>query len=196
MKELPILMSAPMVRAILTDKKTQTRRLCKVNGFSNRPITLLSQRDGAVFFRDAVSPFIPQVCPYGTIGDRLYVRETWQINAAGEIIYRADTQNDGPVDGRADQESKHWKPSIHMPRTHSRITLEVLSVRVERVQDISEEDAWAEGVDDIARTLPYSGDDLGRVAFSGLWEDIYAARGYGWEMNPWVWCVSFKQVQL
>lgn len=87
-----------------------------------------------------------------------------------------------------------WRPSIFMPRWASRLNLEIVSIKVERVQDISEEDAWAEGVGDIARTLPYSGDDLGRVAFSGVWEGINGKRGYSWESNPWVWAITFKRI--
>lgn len=67
-------------------------------------------------------------------------------------------------------------------------------MRTERVQEISEADAWAEGIESVARTLPYSGDDLGRVAFSGLWESINGKRGYSWESNPWVWVITFRTI--
>jgi len=115
---------------------------------------------------------------------------------SSKIVFRADTQQHGPADGSADAESKNWIPSIFMPRWASRLTLEVTGVRVERVQDISEEDAETEGVeppmlhpDDPANL------DVARGAFADLWDAINAKRGYGWASNPWVWVVTFTRVQ-
>ncbi len=128
-------------------------------------------------------------CPYGQPGDRLWVRETHALNVPGcddGVSYRAD-HNDPRGDGPA--HPMEWRPSIHMKREHSRINLEVTGVRVERVQDITEADARAEGVtaDDEPRGGAYW-----VTKFARLWDSINAKRGYSWESNPWVWVVEFK----
>lgn len=189
MKERPILFSGPMVRAILAGEKTQTRRIVKPQPDAQ----LFSINSGPEWtYPDRLDPDEPdwdrvRLCPYGQPGDRLWVREAWHLWGPPERQY---------VDYRAtcpDADQLSWKPSIHMPRAYSRISLEVTAVRVERVQDISEADAKAEGVHGIARTLPYSGDDLASVAFSGLWQEVNGKR-YPWESNPWVWAVEFKRI--
>jgi hypothetical protein len=86
-----------------------------------------------------------------------------------------------------------WRPSIHMPRWASRLTLAVTSVRVERVQEITEADARAEGIE--PQRSDYSGEDSNSLQFRDLWDSINAARGYGWAVNPWVWVVEFERVQ-
>lgn len=190
-KERPILFSAPMVRAILYGRKTQTRRIMK-------------------------DPF--NDCPYGKPGDRLWVRETWAnvkteptwTGAAmceeGQIVYRADFGPE-PVDW-------NWRPSIHMPRAASRINLEITGIRVERLNDISESDAVAEGIESFR---PVPGDGPGsiydgyiykdytgknavpyfitdpRESFRTLWESI---NGPGsWGKNPWVWVIDFQDLR-
>lgn len=186
MKEHPILFSGPMIRAILEDRKTQTRRIVKPQPDAQ----LFSINSGPEWtYPDRLDPDEPdwdrvRLCPYGKPGDRLWVRETWR-NGPDKALYRATDDSGTP--------SIRWKPSIHMPRAYSRISLEVTAVRVERVQDISEKDAWAEGVHSIARRLPYSGDDLASVAFSGLWQEINGKR-HPWDSNPWVWVVEFKRI--
>ena len=136
MKERPILFSGPMIRALLAGTKTQTRRIVKPQP-KNRLVYALDWYDA-----DGVHPGVKVKCPYGRGGDLLWVRETFfprlQNTAA---IYRADS----PDDGMAEMYGG-WKPSIFMPRTLSRLTLEVTNVRAERLHDISEEDAKAEGV--------------------------------------------------
>jgi len=143
-------------------------------------------------------------CPYGKPGDQLWVRESWRHREIGEgaregrhrcdYVYRA-TEN---VDALG---LERWKPSIHMPRAASRITLEVTGVRVERLQDISEADAHAEGV--TRDTEPcdhkrFSCEDVGclgpthRAAFGQLWEDLNGSGS--WKSNPWVWVIGFKKV--
>ena len=196
MKEKPIIFSGPMVRAILDGRKTQTRRVVKpqphetVGGLGS----MIAWRD----FRWCRGGSIPDVaaeCPYGQPGDRLWVRETW-----------ADTSKESrrcPVSYRAtwppdDEECRGfaWKPSIFMPRWASRLTLEVTGVRVERVQDITEEDALAEGVAvDIG--LPYCDPETpsARMMFKDLWNSINSRRSFGWDMNPFVWVVSFRRVR-
>lgn len=170
-KERPILFSAPMVRAILNGTKTQTRRACK------------GQRE-----LSNIHDFQLDRCPYGKIGELLWVRETFLQDTNG-FIYRAD----GDFEGNA-VILGGWKPSIYMPRWASRINLEVTGIRVERLQDISEEDAIAEGV---RITDEYTGcaDDIDshRHAYKFLWESI---NGKGsWDMNPFVWVVEFMRIQ-
>lgn len=145
-------------------------------------------------------------CPYGVPGDRLYVRETWRnepvsiatgaaYNGA-RVVYRADCENAAELPGSP------WKPSIHMPRWASRLTLEVVSVRVERLQSTSEVDAQAEGVEFDGRwwlggVHPVKGSlqcwPDARMAFSKLWDSINGKReGCSWDANPWVWVVEFR----
>jgi hypothetical protein len=194
-KERPILFSGEMVRAILDGRKTQTRRIVKP-----QPAGLWGST-GKVFghtFSGVLEG--PKdhywVCKYGQPGDRLWVRETFTVCADSNIFYRADGKPD-PWDG------VEWKPSIHMPRRASRITLEITGVRVERLNDISEEDAISEGTEnrsDLAWGHGGQGNDMARWAvehghrygFLHLWESI---NGEGsWALNPWVWVVEFKRV--
>lgn len=193
MNERPILFSGPMVRAILEGRKTQTRRVIKSYQLDNCPGWYFAKvRGGQVAgWREdkPIEPYmgIVNLNPYG---DRLWVRETWRDNQ-GQVEYRADIQNDGPVDGSADAESRHWRPSIFMPRAYSRITLEVASVRVERLQEITHRDALAEGVLDMelgAGDLIDGSYAVTNLAF--LWDQINGTR-HPWSSNPWVWVVSF-----
>lgn len=189
MMERPILFSGPMVRALLDGRKTQTRRVVKWRG----GLDMLG---------------LP--CPYGEPGDRLWVRETWAPRdseaflrhevEADKLFYRADDERHLLTDGR-------WRPSIHMPRWASRITLEVASVRVERVQDITDADALAEGVtnygDDSQFPPGFSMSTRAarkwrpRREFRDLWDSINGKRpGCAWSDNPWVWAVTFKVIRL
>jgi len=216
MKERGILFNGEMVRAILGGRKRRTRRVMKVQPsvegqrLTTVVSTTFSKRDvGKHLWVTVVSkgrtanegPLFSN--PYGVIGDRLWVRETFampmtvlgapnylKMNDGVPIIYRADgtTLTDQP-----DFYGVHWRPSIHMPRWASRITLEITDVRVERVQDIGAYDALAEGIKprgmdgvDIATNLI---DD-----FRELWDSINAKRGFGWDANPWVWVIKFKRV--
>ena len=165
MKERPILFSGPMVRAILARKKTQTRRVVKAHKWS-----------------DAKHAGVDFPCPYGADGDRLWVREKFCMAADGHVHYAATDQALGP-----------WKPSIHMPRWASRITLEITGVSVEQLQDISEGDAEAEG------TTPYTAPaemPAYKPAFADLWDSINAKRGYGWDANCWVWVLTFNLISV
>ena len=195
-REKPILMSAPMVRAILDGTKTQTRRVIKP-----QPVEGVYKYDGMTptfAWRDEINtcrPAWPDVMnsysPYGQPGDRLWVRETWRdLNG---VQYRADTDSHGPVDGSADAESPNWRPSIFMPRALSRITLEITDVRVQRVQEISMHDAMDEGVGFPKYSQFEQGSHL-VGAFRDLWESINAKRGYDWASNPWVWALTFKRI--
>jgi len=213
MKEYPILFSGEMVQAILDGRKTQTRRVIKLQtgkaaGIGECHYSLsrhaYSNEDGSCTCQ-------PVKSPYGQPGDRLWVREKFAVvHGEGEkptkddyLIYATDaSQSVGVIDF-----VKAWRPSIFMPRVYSRITLEVASVRVERLQDISDEDARKEGVQDICHCGDYievhgyhSGhsptpmDGYAANEFSILWDSINTKRGYPWESNPWVWCISFKKI--
>ena len=176
MKERPILMNTENVKAILADRKSQTRRVIKP-----QPELRVSDEQ----YKANMTKLI-YLCPYGQVGDRLWVRETFCEHTTGGVIYRADEK---PLEGIYSYHT--WRPSIHMPRWASRITLEITEVRVERVQEITEEDAKTEGVNEISlidRDGYYS-------SFADLWDSINAKRGYGWDTNPWVWVISFDKVK-
>lgn len=174
------------------------------------------------------------VVPFAEVGDRLWVRETWAgVDGSCRVAYRADGKcvgrggdgrggwmsihhgwlaGHGPSDKRGDtfglkRYGDRWRPSIHMPRWASRITLEVTEVRVERLQDISEADASAEGVTRLTLSsgtidnipLPFNKvhpmTSSYRDAFRVLWDQLNAKRGYSWESNSWVWVVTFRRVE-
>ncbi|ABO57458.1 hypothetical protein LA345_00745 [Burkholderia vietnamiensis] len=213
MKERPILFSGPMVRAILEGRKTQTRRPVKSQPpAETRDVFTFHHPDPRThFWAFDVGSLLDwaQPCPYGEVGDRLYVRETWQhsnhpfgpYDADCLVFYRADYLDDpqGP-DGEKSPEGKYrdWRPSIHMPRAASRITLEITGVRAERLQSISESDARAEGV--TIEEHHMRGYCAGAYrppsirAFHDLWDSLNAARGHGWDANPWVWVIEFRRI--
>jgi len=214
MKERPILFSGPMVRAILDGSKTQTRRIVK----PQPPATTASVRayhhpdprphfwacDGGSLLDWA------RLCPYGAPGDRLWVREAfihepadycWEASVSipcrpATTIYRADSDPHGLAKGAG------WKPSIHMPRSLSRITLEITGVRVEQLQEISDEDAFAEGTPCYVCGRPMDGFSesdchcFHRKArasdYQVLWESIHGPGS--WAANPWVWVIDFRRV--
>lgn len=201
MKERPILFSAPMIRALLDGRKTMTRRVVKP-----QPDEMFNPSSQVALESWTIG------CPYGRPGDRLWVRETWFPCPVGKFC-----PNPTPIpkslpegwtvlfaaDGDSVSSPLRWKPSIFMPRWASRITLELTSVRVERVQDISEDDAKAEGVIEQFRTVvlrPDGGPDYHipnsyRGGFANLWDSLNAKRGFRWETNPWVWAISFKVIK-
>jgi hypothetical protein len=211
----PIIFSTPMVQAILDGRKTQTRRVIKYDFES-------------VYSAASQQGIMDKVCQYGELpsdaiewyakniakpkyqpGDVLWVRETFC-----EVPYE---HNHVPIKGgyitipkyayKADSERDYtgiWKPSIHMPREAARIFLRVKTVRVERLQEITEEDAIAEGVGD-----PYDyqspeyydqphmrGLEINKSAFAGLWDSLNEKRGYGWRTNPWVWVIEFEREEV
>lgn len=204
MKERPILFSGPMVRAILYGTKTQTRRVAKF--FDVDAAMQFAPRFENGWWKAAAEGY-ECLCPYGQPGDRLWVKETFQtgefaMNEPSGPVYRA-TDPDW-----SDCDEWKWKPSIFMSRALSRITLEIVSVRVERVQEISEEDALAEGSYlDRCPCLPRKRDrtpldamfiqtgciDHG-TEFKKLWDSINAKRGFGWAANPWVWVLEFQRM--
>ena len=197
MKERPILFSAPMVRALLAGTKTQTRRVVKKLPLTLNRCTNSIEVDVKNIENGRFAELV--ACPYGKPGDRLWVRETFghferneNFKPGCEVFYRAD--------GNC-LELEPWRPSIHMPRWASRITLEITSVRVERLQEISIEDAKAEGAwgpDDsiVQKVADYFGTDIfsanPRKAFQMLWESINGPDS--WAANPWVWAIEFRRV--
>ena len=225
-KERPILFSALMVRAILDVRKTQTRRVMKFQPPSSdyqlsrlmdttdrtlrKHIGKLHwvKMDGLNIVDETPDYFL---CPYGEIGDRLWIKETYCKHGA-LISYKAD--DDWIAEYRKSSDfnvidNPKWEPSIYMPRIASRITLEITDIRVERLQDISEDDAIKEGISKV----PFRPDDgfplcdgfmVGKddgvsgllaspiTAYKKLWESI---NGKGsWDLNPWVWVIQFKRI--
>jgi hypothetical protein len=213
-RERPILFQGAMVRAILASTKTQTRRMVKHSGelFDVRALVA------------AVQEYVPAVdratgkkwgtgsrlirCPYGAPSGRLWVRESWaRDDEDGALFYRADVGTGNEADDwqrNIDDGASgyRWRPSIHMPRAACRLVLEVTEVRVQRLQDISEADCWAEGIEavdgaftrdqhiDMTRRLGCRIDDA-KPSYALLWESI---NGPGsWDANPWVWAVSFRR---
>ena len=219
-KYRPILFKGEMVRSLLSGTKTQTRRVLKQATGPSLSVGMDDDEPGVAalswLWGDGpghdVHETIKRVrCPYGQPGDRLYLRETWQAvngNDRARHIVTHPAPDRGWIEyaatPRIDEPAYKWRPSIHMPRWASRITLEVTGVRVERLQDISEADAKAEGADclitenctDQSRALldmplmedakPY------RNGYALLWESI---NGDGsWDANPFVWVVSFRRI--
>jgi hypothetical protein len=216
MREKPILFSAPMIRAILDGRKSQTRRIIKPQ--PSKPFGGIFC-DGVKWWTgDSLTGEVIETIrvPYA-VGDRLWVRETCfaQSSPDGEgVAYPADRswriidhtkeatekwldllyyrrRNDDGFEGSTGK----LLPPIHMPRWASRITLEVVAVRVERVQDITRSDIRAEGV-----TIPahMSNEESYKAAYHkawvALWDSINASRGHGWNANPFVWVVEFRRV--
>ncbi len=198
--ERPILLNDEMVRAILEGWKTQTRRvikpqptLCERSGFRWKGYAYGIGSDHL----ETQCNFARPACPQGKPGDRLWVRETWcavddtELDGERWVDYRATPKYSaehpaGWENAPDSPEALKWRPSIHMPRWASRITLEITDVRVERLQDISEDDSMAEGI-------LFEGDQPSpRDNFSALWELINGPDS--WDANPWVWVIEFKRV--
>ncbi|HFD3847239.1 ASCH domain-containing protein [Serratia marcescens] len=232
MKERQVIFNGEMVRAILGGRKTQTRRVMAAQPESNQfgllRITDSTKRSdiGKYHWAESNATGTHQrsalfSCPFGQVGDRLWVRETWQGPLVDEEHlddYRANADKfqapefcEYAADGGArpefcdldDNVRQGWRPSIHMPRWASRITLEITAVRVERLNDISEEDAKAEGVKPAGDMLPDYPDTFltpkgdfatAKVAFQRLWQSIYGVDS--WNANPWVWVIEFKRVEV
>lgn len=204
MKERPILFSGEMVRAILEGRKTQTRRPVNPQPDDSglwdddkRPRSVVSDLTGWNGTVDETGD-----CPYGNPGERLWVRETWRW-----FDSMIETDQEGVYSGymyRADINPAHddglkWRPSIHMPRSACRLLLEVVDVRVERLNDISEKDAIAEGVerDGVGWKHYVDPDDFivgtARQSFFTLMQSIYGPGVV--ERNPWCWAIQFRRVQ-
>lgn len=223
MSERPILFSAPMIRAILAGTKSQTRRVAPISDLSinqfgvdlltwsvrfSKPVRgVVASHSGGNFSRlDARRIIAAQFCPYGQPGDRLWVREAFAIvprtayrcSEGVQQILRPDDDHDAAIYREGWVRSNggfRWRPSIHMPRWASRITLEITEVRVERLGEISEGDAYDEGAQAWAAETVRDGNKYPNVvsAFRALWESINGAGS--WDANPYVWVVSFRRVE-
>lgn len=243
--ERPILFSGVEVRAILDGHKTQMRRVMKLPAPAERMTLAHPESDPRAYqLRDVKDKndwpvYISDLpCPYGRVGDRLWVRETWQAVCVSEewesghceitgwieqipknkplpenrlgadkfpVVYAASDSWEGVT---RDERNFPWKPSNHMPRWASRITLEIIGVRVERLQDISEADAQAEGACTRRCTCGMARDGIVASSFTGqcehersdiewyrdLWDSINAKRGHSFGSNPWVWALEFRRV--
>jgi len=233
MKERPILFNGEMVRAILDGRKTQTRRVCKLTEdgqlviWKSESVTQCTRLrdDGPYWSPYGGSPYVPmpkseyaQGCPYGQPGDELWVRERFCAIDLGmptrtdilPVRSRYDLNEIGLLyhaDERCHITEYKWKPSIHMPRWASRIQLRIKDVRVERVQEITEADARAEGCQFDGHYFSQDGHASrgSRTAvqwFAKLWDSINANRKdkggnllhYSWADNPWVWVVGFEKI--
>lgn len=193
MKPRPILFSAPMVRALLDGRKTQTRRVVKVPATTPKP----SLHNWQIV--DSGQVLKVGECPYGKPGDLLWVREKWSVakSIEGAVLATRDQQwvayaEDVRLPAGRDyswaiESGSRWRPSIHMPRWASRLTLEITGVRVQRLQDIRNDDAVAEGTYGIFGEGFEAADPVKK--FATLWCNINGARS--WSENPWVWALTF-----
>lgn len=200
MKYTGMIFNDEMVRAILDGRKTQTRRPVAKKFNAWEWDVDKEDKSYGPFMSDEYGDWhdVKKFCPFGQPGDRLWVRETWtddfMLNPAeqdkSKIAYKADGEKLFPM--------MKWKPSIHMPRWASRITLEIVRVWVERVQEISDSDAYAEGTDYwCGNFLDKTGGSKFKDILSGfttMWDSIYGKGPYSWVANPWVWGLEFKQV--
>jgi hypothetical protein len=205
-KEKPIIFSTPMVKAILAGNKTMTRRVVKEapctdnNGCVNiKGLWVIPERDKDHAF-DGIAPYC--------VGDHLWVRETWckQFeNTGSKIEYFANwsTKNKKTMDTLNPYgfECPKWRPSIFLSRLAARIFMEVKHVRLEQLQSISERDAVKEGITTLSFVLPDEKTKIKpkggtfRTEFKHLWDKLNAKRGYGWDINPWVWVIQFERIK-
>ncbi|HBC6836216.1 TPA: hypothetical protein KEZ13_002904 [Escherichia coli] len=187
MKERGMIFNDEMVRAILGGDKTQTRRIVEEKFYG----------------RAVAAELLAKHCPYGQPGDRIWVRETYRVHGkatdVATLVYRASVRNSWteqthrvPVEVCNKPVSEKWTPSIHMPRWASRILLEITDVRVERLHDMSEADAKAEGAAPATYKITPP-EAVYRVGFGDIWRSIYGQDN--WLSNPWVWVIEFKRIQ-
>ncbi|EMY3089091.1 hypothetical protein AAIL13_004123 [Raoultella ornithinolytica] len=224
MKERGMIFNAEMVRAILDGRKTQTRRIMKVQpehselGLRRVVESKNGIDDGKYFWSQSDATGLksrskPFACPFGTVGDRIWVREAFRVHSratdVATLVYKASERNSWTEQTHRvpvavcnkPATPEKWTPSLHMPRWASRILLEITDVRVERLNAISEEDARAEGIIDggclncgepepcgCANPEPDATD-----AFAYLWQSIYGQEN--WNANPWVWVIEFKRLE-
>lgn len=206
MNERPIIFCDEMVRAILDDRKTQTRRVIlpqpKDEDMPLKPILRKRMVGGlAEGYYDGTwsydgDPMNTQYkCPYGKVGDLLWVREGWlhfgDKNYPSQRAVMYKTNYDA-------KESKKFKSPIFMPKWAARIWLEITGIRVERLQDITEDGAKGEGAKacyPYGKKFEYQPNPSWHSGFKILWDSLNAKRGFGWDTNPWVWVIEFKKIQ-
>ncbi|STR08153.1 ASCH domain-containing protein [Klebsiella quasipneumoniae] len=200
MKERGMIFNGEMVRALLSGRKTQTRRPIK---WKQTRFTEIGEReDGSKWpwsedAEHACDFWHP--CPFGAVGDRIWVREAFRVHSratdVATLVYKASERNSWTEQTRRvpvavcnkPATPEKWTPSLHMPRWASRILLEITGVRVERLRSMSQDDARAEGV------IAASGPMEAGLAFRELWDSIYGEES--WKANPWVWVIEFKRVE-
>ena len=198
MREHPILFSTPMIQSILDGTKTQTRRVINPQPIFHPEWGTMGYAWKDKAFTDSeFKKSILKFSRYGTTGDRLWVRETFLPLTKG-YMYKADQLHTDLV---------KWKPSIFMPRRASRITLEVVDIRTEKIQYITDEDAKAEGISDSIidlkapnrRILKKNGTEWALTnaqnEYAYLWDKINGKRNFGWDKNPWVFVIEFKRIK-
>lgn len=223
MKERPILFSGPMVRAIIDGRKTQTRRILTIDPAYEFTEIIIAERDTRVYFelsrkikdRPLAIPICHIKCPFGTVGDHLWLRETWAVGNPFDHVAPSLLHDTCAVDYAADEkriwspeDQGRWRPSIHMPRWASRITLEITDISVQRLQDIGKDgrkakDVLSEGITKAAIERErewFHPDDAPAIAFSRLWNSLQIDKNSGkpgasWSDNPLVWAITFKAIQ-
>ena len=239
MAEHPTIFSTDMVRAILGGRKTQTRRIIKPQPYkSDRNPPNYSdiavgdlficpdyfpteEKGGRVIIECeslgtyhcmGINAFVDKHCPYGQVGDRLWVRESILLQTEKgspyfDVLYCADKSH---LDNKHELDDwfmsySNWYglgkdkqiiPSTHMKKELCRIFLEITNIRVEQIQDIDAEEAEAEGIRRPKRLCPDRHDEYILERFQRLWDSLNAKRGYGWDKNPWVWIIEFKRTNL
>ncbi|MFI2852711.1 hypothetical protein ACH677_11280 [Klebsiella aerogenes] len=226
MKERGIIFNGEMVRAILDGRKTQTRRIMKLQPkpsksrpgdfwFSSKKLESMVHVSDLAPGNSPIADyhlFIQEhCCPFGAVGDRIWVREAFRVHSratdVATLVYKASERNSWTEQTHRvpvavcnkPATPEKWTPSLHMPRWASRILLEITDVRVERLNAISQEDAQAEGMELTGWRPTYSDPDSGGEVwtpydkFARLWESIYGEGS--WKVNPWVWVIEFKRVE-
>ena len=196
-KEKSIIFSTEEVRAIVDGRKTMTRMVVKP-----QPTFVDTEHNYAIFETEG-KPHKELNCPYGKVGDILWVKETWQESECfdfaikDEYVYKANEDQED----FANEFGVHWKSSVCMPRAAARLFLKVKDIRVERLQDITEQDILAEGTpfDREIYEMPCNIQNAGATYLAGcfmrIWDSINAKRGYGWDLNPWVWVIEFERAE-
>ncbi|SAJ14758.1 ASCH domain-containing protein [Klebsiella aerogenes] len=207
MKERGMIFNSEMVRAILDGRKTQTRRIMKIqpehSGLGLRRVidSKNGSDDGKYFWSSSDACGLKArsksfACPFGAVGDRIWVRETWAEAGACAPdlkLYRANYPEhvSSIYENVPPTEEIRWTPSIHMPRWATRILLEITDIRVERLASVSDEDAGKEGYP--ADPSPFGGPMEKWLWFRQLWDGIYPEQSF--KHNPWVWVIEFKRVE-
>jgi len=230
MKTTPILYSTPMVQALQNDTKTQTRRTKGLKAVNENPgawecavLQEISEGDKNATYAVFVQPGNTEKvkCPYGAPGDILWVRETWALSLKNEvtqseksgaipwyynpdkldIVFKADSKEETHPD-HPEWGKKRWKSSIHMPKPACRLFLKIKNIRVERLQDITEADAVAEGIEWLREGMfwwrnylknPLPGTSYSIHSYQTLWQSINGPES--WAANPWVWVVEFEKCE-